>query len=276
MSGNVDRTVEAAEVARAACGVTIGLTNSAGGRLAELGLPNISLELPDLAKFLCGTSSFLATRALLRLVAGSAQSVPLAALAQQVSATADALEALLPHAEEAVLAACEGAGDVPGLRYLSCGPAGMAIAEYGAAKIVELAGTPVWFDDVEEFAHRQYWTMARGERAVMLPTSPKVAGIAAASAEALRAMGVRTLAAAPRDMAPRGDWAIDWPASEGADDLALAAAVTQLFAYRWAQATGFDPNRRMHLKEDTERFRTSRQLTRRSLLALAGDAATAV
>ncbi|MCR9087587.1 MAG: hypothetical protein NXH97_12685 [Rhodobacteraceae bacterium] len=276
MSGNVDRTVEAAEVAQATCGVAVSLTNSDGGRLSDLGLPNISLKLPDMAKFLCGTSSFTATRAMLGLIAGLAQGVPPGRLRARLEATADAMDSLLPRAHAVAREAAMVAPAVPGLRYLSCGPAGIAVADYGAAKIVELSGTPVWSDDVEEFAHRQYWTMQRGEMVVMLPTSPAVGEIAAASAEALKAMDVRTLAIAPEGMVAAGDWVLDWPASDAVDPLALAAVATQLFGYHWAAATGFDPDRRMHLKTDTERFKTSRRLTRRSLLALAGDAQTAV
>ncbi len=39
-----------------------------------------------------------------------------------------------------------------------------------------------------------------------------------------------------------------------------------MLAYQLAIATGFDPDRRMHLKDDGARFAVSRELTRRSLL----------
>ncbi|MBO6755552.1 MAG: hypothetical protein JJ902_04455 [Roseibium sp.] len=276
MSGNVDRTVEAAEVANNACGGAICLTNSEGGRLAELGLPNISLQLTDIAPFLCGTSSFLATRAMLGLFAGLNRGTPPDDLAAGLRATANVLEKALPDADSISLKVAQACAGAPGLRYLSCGPAGLAIADYGAAKIVELSGTPVWSDDIEEFAHRQFWTMSEGEVVVLLPTSPAVAGIAAESAKALRNMGVRSLTVAPQGMDTGGDWTFTWEATPGVDPLSMATAAMQFFGYHWAQATGFDPNLRMHLKNDTKRFKTSRMLTRRSLLAQAGNAKTAV
>lgn len=276
MSGNVDRTVEAAAVARDHCGQVICLTNSAGGRLAELGLPNISLDLRDVAPFLCGTSSFLATRAMLRLIAGLTRGETPQDLAAGLGATADALDAFLPQTEDLTRTAAEVCKHVPGLRYLSCGAEGMALADYGAAKIVELSGTPVWSDDVEEFAHRQFWTMQHGEVAVMLPTSAAVATIATEAALALQAMSVRTFMIAPADLGGAGDWTLRPEAAPQADVFALKAAALQLFAYHWAEATGYDPNHRMHLKNDTTRFKTSRRLTRRALLAQSCSAETAV
>lgn len=282
MSGNVDRTVEAARRAKALGAGAVSLTNSAGGRLAELGLPNFSLQIDDVAPFLCGTSSFTATRAVLSLWAGLGDGASPARLAEQLMATADALEALLPRA----LAVSEGlVGDTlggasvpsPGLRYLSCGRRGAALADYGAAKIVELCATPVWSDDIEEFAHRQFWTVAQGETAIMLPTSDVVRDIANEAAGALKAMAIDTLAIGSHAFSlDAARWRIDWPDDEGVDHQILTAVALQALAYHWACAAGFDPNRRMHLKNDTVRFKTSRLLTRRSLHAVAGDPKTAV
>jgi glucosamine 6-phosphate synthetase-like amidotransferase/phosphosugar isomerase protein len=278
MSGNVDRTVEAAARAIGHGAKAVSLTNSAGGRLAELGLANFSLQIDDVAPFLCGTSSFTATRTVLAAFSALADGQYARAVQEQISVTADALENLLaevaPIAEEI---ATQKAKATPGLRYLSCGRRGSAIADYGAAKIVELSATPVWSDDLEEFAHRQYWTMARGEVAVMLPTSAFVADIAKESAGALRAMEVDTVAIGPVNLGVEtARWQMAWRDEPKADDATLASGALQLLAYHWAEAAGFDPNRRMHLKNDTTRFKTSRLLTRRSLHAVAGDPATAV
>lgn len=278
MSGNVDRTVEAAARAIEQGGKAVSLTNSAGGRLAELGLPNFSLQIDDVASFLCGTSSFTATRAVLTAFSALAFGQSVSSIEEQMTATANALEGLLaqaaPIAEEI---AAQKANGAPGLRYLSCGRRGAAIADYGAAKIVELSATPVWSDDLEEFAHRQYWTMAKGEVAVMLPTSAFVANIAKESADALRAMEVDTVAIGPASLGvDTARWQMTWRDDPKVDDATLASGALQLLAYHWAIAAGFDPNRRMHLKNDTTRFKTSRLLTRRSLHAVAGDPTTAV
>lgn len=276
MSGNVDRTVEAAEVALEACGGTASLTNSDGGRLADLGLPNLSLDLPDIAKFLCGTSSFIATRAVLAAIGRLSRGETISSIADRLTATADALEFLLPEAESLAQEVAAEGGNAKGLRFLSCGTPMMAVADYGAAKIVELSGTPVWSDDIEEFAHRQFWTMQRGEVAVIMPPNGPVARIGAESAKALQAMNVQTFSLAPRSLEAGGTWRLDWPDDDRVDHLTMATVGLQYFGYYWSRATGYDPDRRMHLKEDTERFKTSRMLTRRSLLALAGDARTAI
>ncbi|MEM1049940.1 MAG: hypothetical protein AAGL24_27540, partial [Pseudomonadota bacterium] len=100
--------------------------------------------------------------------------------------------------------------------------------------------------------------------------------IGAESAKALQAMNVQTFSLAPRSLEAGGTWRLDWPDDDRVDHLTMATVGLQYFGYYWSRATGYDPDRRMHLKEDTERFKTSRMLTRRSLLALAGDARTAI
>ena len=99
------------------------------GRVGGLGIPKISLNLPSLAPFLCGTASYMAT---------------LAALALLVS------DCGLPEEMSGILSAVvEGARTVvpdwplnpPGLRYLAVGR-DLATADYGAAKIVEVGRAP--------------------------------------------------------------------------------------------------------------------------------------
>jgi glucosamine 6-phosphate synthetase-like amidotransferase/phosphosugar isomerase protein len=276
MSGNVDRTVEAAKEARTKAGASVSLTNSDGGRLSELGLTNFSLEIDDVAPFLCGTSSFVATSAVLNAWALAHDGASSDQISGQLHEAADALDRFLPLADATSEEFANNAADAPAIRFLSCGQSGIAMADYGAAKFVELTNTNPWSDDIEEFAHRQYWTMDRGERAVMLPTSPFVADIAVESAKALKDMDVDTLMVGPSVYSKEFETSINWPEDLGAFQFVAQAAALQLLAYHWAYATGFNPNKRLHLKEDIQRFKTSRRLTRRSLLAQAGDPKTAV
>lgn len=254
MSGDVDRAVEAVALARRRGAGAALLTNGEGGRVGALGVARIALGLPALAPFLCGTASYLATLAALTLMLG-----PPGALA----AAPEALAATFGRAREAV---ASWPLRPPAVRLLSVG-AGVATADYGAAKLVEVGAVPAWTDDLEEFAHRQFWAMQRGELAVMLSPTPAFAGYADAAAEALASFGVAVASveaagapvpsAAARCTLPDAEPAL-WPS--------MAALPLQLFAYAHAFAAGLDPNRRMHLKGDPERFRTSRLLTRRSLL----------
>ena len=79
-----------------------------------------------------------------------------------------------------------------GVRFLSSG-VNLATADYGAAKLVELTRLPVWSDDVEEFAHRQFWSADASELVVYLAAHPWIARYADESARALAGMGFTTL-----------------------------------------------------------------------------------
>jgi fructoselysine-6-P-deglycase FrlB-like protein len=256
MSGNVDRTLEACEAALAkGAGVAL-LTNGAGGRVGALGIPRLALGIAEIAPFLCGTATYTATLLALQLMFDPDAGRTLTQLP-------DVLGQTLKRAELQI-ETCRGG--CSGVRMLAHGAA-LATAEYGAAKLVEVTCTPVWSDDIEEFGHRQFWTADPKELIVMLPATAAAARYAEASAEALRAMGfvvaaVETSAALVPSAAPR----VRLPDAPDAAWPILAAAVLQLFAWRLALATGLDPDRRSHLKDDEQRFRTSRLLTRRSLV----------
>ena len=257
MSGNVDRSVEAAEAAlERGAGVAL-LTNGEGGRAGAIGIPRASLDIEAIAPFLCGTTSYTATVLALALALGPAGTV------EATKQLAGGLEACLVAAGPVVR---ELARPYAGVRFLSCG-VNLATADYGAAKLVELTRIPVWSDDIEEFAHRQFWSADPRELVVYLSANPEVAPFADASARALAGMGFATLAveiegsevpsAGHRVTLPRVD--------EALSPLPLALPL-QLLGYRLALATGIDPDVRAHLKEDGKRFETSRRLTRRSLL----------
>jgi glucosamine 6-phosphate synthetase-like amidotransferase/phosphosugar isomerase protein len=261
MSGNVDRTLEAARAGRDRGTPVSLLTNKDGGRLGALGVPALRLQLDDLAPFLCGTSNYTATLAAL-------------GMARDVDGAFDqAIEAVLPHLDGLIQQADGLAAEIAsaigpqcsGIRFLSTG-AGLATADYAAAKFVEVTTLPSWSDDIEEFAHRQYWTLKRSELVVFLAEDHRSAEFANASAEALAEFGTPTLIVAPEHAnANAARFHLTVP-GEARTACITQAIVAQLLAYRLALATGTDPNRRNHLKADTVRFAVSRKLTRRSLL----------
>jgi glucosamine 6-phosphate synthetase-like amidotransferase/phosphosugar isomerase protein len=261
MSGNVDRTVEAAQQAVAAGAKVLALCNGAGGRVAQVAHARISLDIVDAAPFLCGTSSYTATiAALLRLAEGAA--------ARRLPAPLDDLPRL---ARDAIAAAEAALADVAfdgvsGVRILSVG-CNLGTAAYGAAKLVELCRTPSWSGDLEEFAHSQFWSMSARELVVLVSANPSFASYAAASAEALAGMGVATIAIDTAAAAvPTAGRRVTLPELPEWLSPITHAIPLQVLAYALARATGFDPDRRLHLKDDTARFATSRKLTRRALL----------
>src|SRR5262249_58260128 len=82
--GDVERSREAWRAARARGVPGLVLTNGRGGRLGEDAPPTVSLDIPALAPFLCGTSTYTGTvLTLLLLLRGAAAS-------DQTTAGADA------------------------------------------------------------------------------------------------------------------------------------------------------------------------------------------
>ena len=74
-----------------------------------------------------------------------------------------------------------------GVRILSAGP-NLATAEYGMAKLIKLLPLPVWSDEVEEFAHRQFWSCPATDLVIYV-TNPAVARCASTSAAGARLHG---------------------------------------------------------------------------------------
>lgn len=256
MSGNVDRTVAAAEAAVAAGAGVLALVNGGGGRLGAVAPRRLRLDVPELAPFLCGTASYTATVAALMLLAAGAAGRP---------ERAEAIASVLP----AMASATRLAVDEPlptGVRLLSAGPDGGTV-RYGAAKLVELTRIPSWHADLEEFAHSQYWATPPGDLVVVVAAEPLLAELASDTCAALASLGMRSLAveteATPVPAASRRLTLPPMP-----PDLApLATAIPlQLLAHHLALAGGLDPDTREHLRHDEARFRVSRMLTRRALV----------
>lgn len=256
MSGNVDRTVAAAEAATAAGATLLALVNGKGGRLGAIASSRISLDIADVAPFLCGTASYTATVAALMLLAAGAAGRPEAAAS---------LDAALPAIRAAATLEVEEA--LPGgVRFLSAG-ADAGTARYGAAKLVELTRVPAWSADLEEFAHSQYWATPVTDLVVVVAAEPALAKVAADACEAFSELGMRTLAvdtaATPVATASRR---ITLPAIPPALAPLATAIPLQALAHGLARAGGLDPDTRTHLKGDAARFKVSRMLTRRSLI----------
>jgi fructoselysine-6-P-deglycase FrlB-like protein len=256
MSGDVDRTLEAAEAALdRGAGVAL-LTKGTGGRVGALGIPRLSLGLPEIAPFLCGTATYTASLLALGLLLDAGAAVTLAGLP----------EALAQTEERSETSIADWIGRFTGVRLLALGTA-LATADYGAAKLVEVTRTPAWTDDLEEFAHRQFWTADPGELVVLLPPTAAAAGYADATAGALRSMAFTVAVLETEGVrVPNATLRLRLPDAPGRAWPVLAAVPLQLLAWHLARATGLDPNTRAHLRNDERRFRTSRLLTRRSLL----------
>jgi fructoselysine-6-P-deglycase FrlB-like protein len=273
MSGEVDRTVEVWQVAAARGARGLALTNGSGGRLGRLA-PAVSLDLPALAPFLCGTTTYTGTLLAAALLlegaaAPSAGGDPGWRIATGIIAEALAwLPRVIEEADRfarslAEVVARQGAR---GVRILAAGPH-VATADYGAAKLVELTRVPTWSDDIDEFAHRQFWSADARELVLYLAASAGLAARAQDAAAALAEMGFETAAIESGEHAvPAARHRLTLPAMPEWLTLLVFPVPLQLLAYHLARATGLDPNTRAHLREDSRRFTVSRKLTRRALV----------
>ncbi len=260
MSGSADRTNEAAEALRSSGKAVLALTNGGGGELARIAGCRISLDVPDVAAFLTGTTKYTATLlGLVMLMEGAA--------GRQESAWAPglaALPALLDSVERfASELAAHYAGRPPsGVRILSAGP-NLATADYGMAKLIKLLPLPVWADEIEEFAHRQFWSCPATDLVIYVVTNPAVARCASASAVALGSMGMRTVAI---DMpgAPVSGATLRFTLPDLPENLSplMAAIPLQYLGYFLARAFGADPDLSQDVS-DPQRFHAAQLLSRR-------------
>jgi glucosamine 6-phosphate synthetase-like amidotransferase/phosphosugar isomerase protein len=278
MSGNVDRTNEAWRAARARGVPGLVLTNGRGGRLAEDAALTVSLDIPELAPFLCGTSTYTGTvLALVLLLLGASANGAMGAgpsdpewrpAPAAVGEALGWLPRLLPDADRAATEIAErsAARGASGVRILAAGPH-LATAEYGVAKLVELTRVPAWSDDVEEFAHRQFWSADPRDLVVYLAPNAALAARVADAAAALASLGFETWAIeSGGHPVPTATRRLELPLTPEWLAALLLPLPLQLLAYRLACATGLDPNTRTHLRDDRARFRVSRLLTRRALV----------
>jgi fructoselysine-6-P-deglycase FrlB-like protein len=263
MSGSADRTNEAAEVLRHGGKPVLALTNGDGGALARITGEKISLDVKDLAPFLTGTTKYTATLlGLIMLLEGAAR-----AKAVNWTAYLDTLPRVLAEVEPFALEfAKRYVGRPPsGVRILSAGP-NLATAEYGMAKFIKLLPIPVWADEIEEFAHRQFWTCPATDLVIYVATNPAVARCAAASVAALSSMGMTTVAIdTPSCPVPGATVRFTLPEVPERLSPLFAAIPLQFLGYYLARAFGANPDQSQDVS-DPARFRAAQLLARRGEL----------
>jgi len=263
MSGSADRTNEAAEALRMNGKPVLALTNGDGGALALITGEKLSLDVKDLAPFLTGTTKYTATLlGLIMLLEGAAR-----VDAVDWSAHLEALPRMLTEVESfAQELAKRYVGRPPsGVRILSAGP-NLATAEYGMAKFIKLLPIPVWADEIEEFAHRQFWTCPATDLVIYLATNPAVARCASASAAALGSMGMTTVAVdTPSCPVPGATLRFTLPEVPERISPLFAAIPLQFIGYYLALAFGANPDQSQDVG-DPARFRAAQLLARRGEL----------
>jgi glucosamine 6-phosphate synthetase-like amidotransferase/phosphosugar isomerase protein len=264
MSGTADRTNEAAEAIRAQDAAVLALTNGSGGNLAKIAGSKVSLELTDLAPFLTGTAKYTASLACLMLLlqgAAGRGDDELAAVIRVLPEMVAAAEAFA-RTQAGALAT----RPITGIRILSSG-CNLATADYGTAKFLKLVTLPVTADDIEEFAHRQFWPSPADDLVIYIAANPIAARVASASAAALGSMGMRTIAIdTPSTPVTTAAARFTLPDIGEALSPLMAAIPLQFLSYFISVALGGNPDISQDVG-DPARFRAAQLLSRRQELA---------
>lgn len=155
-SGEVARTLEAVELARQAGAHTLALTTQPESSLARVAAATLALSLPELPHG-PGLLSYLAALLMGYALAEAWAVEP--ARDQWTSAIidlADQLEAWQGGEATAARALAEQVDPAHPVLFLGSGPQSGS-AMFAAAKVIEAAGAAAWAQDVEEWAHLEYF-----------------------------------------------------------------------------------------------------------------------
>jgi glucosamine 6-phosphate synthetase-like amidotransferase/phosphosugar isomerase protein len=264
MSGTADRTNEAAEAVRARGADILALTNGSGGNLGKIAGSKISLDISDLAPFLTGTAKYTASLMGLMLLLQGLSDRPCHELPVALNALPGVIAAAEAFAKAEAVALRVRLPS--GIRILSSG-CNAATAEYGTAKFLKLVELPVTADDIEEFAHRQFWSCPADDLVIYIAANPTAARCATASAAALGSMGMRTIAIdTPSSPITTTSSRFTLPDVSEALSPLLSAIPIQFLSYFIALALGGNPDISQDVG-DPARFLASQMLARRGELA---------
>jgi glutamine---fructose-6-phosphate transaminase (isomerizing) len=260
-SGRVTRTVEAAVFARRRGLVPVALTFDAASRLAASAASTLPFGYEDVG-FGPGTLSYMASLSGLYAVA-----LHLAEVAGRLDTAGvdDRLQALAAQADvvESAIGACDGIAqdlgretgiEVP-IHLIGGGP-NYGTALFGMAKFIEAAAKAAVGQELEEWAHEQYFCTGPGTLTVVLAPPGASLDRAREQLEAVRDVGGTSVAICPGDDEQTRALAHHVLPVEGAalEELSPISCCVplQLFAYHYAVAKGrtmlgFDDSRRMEV-----------------------------
>jgi glucosamine--fructose-6-phosphate aminotransferase (isomerizing) len=259
-SGRVKRTVEAAQKARERGLRTIGITYAPDSPLAETTATTIPFAYPN-PGFGPGTISYVASLTVLYAVA--LRAAELAGTLSPNEADGRAAEVAAQHeavAETIKLAAAaaeelgrETPTDVP-ITFLGGGPS-FGTASFGAAKIIEAARVGAGVQELEEWAHEEFFCTGPGTLTIVVTPPGAGSDRAVEQLSAVRQVGGTAVAVcSPADPAAAAADAVLPVAGDAPEALSpLSYCVPlELFALHFASSKGltmfgFDDERRRQL-----------------------------
>jgi glutamine---fructose-6-phosphate transaminase (isomerizing) len=260
-SGRVARTVECALFARKRGIASLGLTYAAESRLAQ----TASMVLPwtyDDVGFGPGTLSYLASlvalyAVALRLAVETGRLTPreVAQYLEAVSATGDAIERTIAACHPAAEELAEAIQPAHALSVIGGGP-NYGTALFGMAKFIEAAGFNAVGQELEEWAHEQYFCTGPGTHTLVIAPAGASVDRSREQLRAVRDVGGRAVAicdASDTETTSLADAVL--PVTCGADELLspiVNAIPLELAALAFAQRLGrtmlgFDDKRRQEV-----------------------------
>lgn len=252
VSGGVSRTVEALRLAEKAGAMPIALTATPDSKLAatsRLTLFSTTAPFPPTQDLIIpGIRTYAANQLALLLLAVHMGEMRGALTTDEADLLRRELHALAEEAEKTIAACDEPArqlaqqwSDALEFVFAGSGP-NYGTALFSAAKILEASGDPALGQDLEEWAHLQFFAKAVTTPTFLISAGQRDLSRAIEVAEAASAIGRRVVVIAPHNIKEFRPFSeVSLPLPEGVREMfspLLAAIPGELFAAYRAEATG--------------------------------------
>ncbi len=199
VSGEVARTIEALTLARQKGAVTIALTGNGESRAAHAAEKVLALPIESYGRS-PGVRTYAMSQLALYLlairlgeVAGRYTDGEAASLRDELLQAADVIEETIEASSAAALLAGSETGEASNFVFVGSGP-NHATALFGAAKVIEAAGKHAIGQDIEEWAHLQYFSRESDTPTVVIAPPGSSHDRAAEIVKVMRHLGRRIIA----------------------------------------------------------------------------------
>ncbi len=203
VSGGVTRTIEGIMRARARGLRTLAITSGAHTPIAQAAGAVLTTRVPDLPSAdgvqVPGARSYLASLIMLfacalRIAEARGQSV--ATWRATLAGAADQMARTIALSDDAARGWAEATRQATEFVFCGSGP-NFGTAQFGAAKILEASGDSALGQDVEEWAHLQYFARAQATPTFLITARERDASRAAEVKVAMQAIGRQVIEVAP-------------------------------------------------------------------------------
>ena len=210
VSGQVSRTVEALQLGRLAGAVPAALTGSAKSPLAAAGEIVLHTAVPPLPDELAGlivpgARSYVASQLMLYVVAihlgqarGHLRKKQSNELRRELAGMAESMEATIILCDPLAQRAAEAWQEAAAFVYCGAGPS-YGTALFSAAKLLEASGDTAVAQELEEWAHLEYFAREAGTPTILISGGGRDADRLLEVAAAAAAIGRSTAVIAPLD-----------------------------------------------------------------------------